>query len=74
MQGAEVAPTAGQLAAAAKAKADAAQTMRRWSALKAAANARIASLQAEASAALAGFGPSARRLLELGGWLSARTR
>jgi farnesyl diphosphate synthase len=39
-----------------------------------AANARIASLRAEASAALAGFGPSARRLLELGAWMSARTR
>ena len=37
MQNAEVEPTAGQLAAAAKARADAAATMKRWNAVKAAA-------------------------------------
>jgi farnesyl diphosphate synthase len=40
----------------------------------AAAKERIESLQAEASAALGGLGPAARRLLELGRWMSARTR
>jgi photosystem II stability/assembly factor-like uncharacterized protein len=37
MQSAEVAPTAGQLAAAAKAKAEAAAVMKRWTTIKAAA-------------------------------------
>jgi hypothetical protein len=37
MQSAEVAPTAGQLAAAQRAKADFAATMKRWAAVKAAA-------------------------------------
>jgi photosystem II stability/assembly factor-like uncharacterized protein len=37
MQSAEVAPTAGQVAAATKAKADASATMKRWAALKASA-------------------------------------
>jgi len=40
----------------------------------AAAKARIESLQAEASAALGSLGPAARRLLELGSWMSGRRR
>jgi farnesyl diphosphate synthase len=40
----------------------------------AAAKARVESLRTEASAALSRFGPAARRLLELGEWISARTR
>ena len=41
MQDADVAPTTGQLAAAAKARADQADLMRRWTALKRAAQARV---------------------------------
>ena len=40
MQGAEVAPTAGQVAAAAKARADVKTMIQQWAALKTSAGAR----------------------------------
>jgi hypothetical protein len=43
MQSSETAPTAGQVAAATRAKADAAATMKRWAALKAKADAMVGS-------------------------------
>ena len=46
MQGADVAPTAGQVATAAKARADARGVMQKWAALKASKVSRVRALNA----------------------------